>query len=868
MPGTAISSAEDFFNTLSSGRAFEFKGVWLETFHRRTLSGMMAEMRDMRHSNPVKTLLFDADNFRGGGAMALRFQGKEGFVLGYSFENNAVHKQVMAAYATHIQILVNKNEQWLQQACKGIDFNPLQRDGVVRDQTLYPAVIMNYILGGSNVNIKRNRKEFVDTFYGLLYGGVEQASAALQHNYERKFASNILMDLVHYAGPQIERKTRPDGTIEENVIKPFSDIVDERKNPMVSMMLHAGIARMSEVEFRRALSLLGHEGVRSSKPGATYNREAFSDWGAGDDWDFAVGNEQDTNAAKQFKSAFAIAKIPPEWLQNSKDEPGPYFFEHDGNIIKSSNENEENDRTAFKVKQLHRHLRPFMVNAGVAIAKAQSRRDNHGVKEITKKWAWLSEHSGGATSALLAMDEKYKITATFDDYSSLLEQMFTSFTLRTLASSHFDNADKLVELSQKNDLKINSERVLTAVRRQLDANASDFTSPTKTAIKDWLLKDNYAFRDTVHLNDRLHKKHSTMLKAMNQHSSQDLSWKPLIASPFKHEYEGEKLTASVITTRKDLLEEGREMSHCVFSYLTRCFNGDSVILSITNDNGDRVATMEIAKDEYYEEDYEEDARLIAPIEYQVEQCFSHRNNPASDAAWSLANTLVDAVNDRKIDVEHNISLDQKSIALLDKIKENPLRDGDVLADYPYNSDAAYFFKEAISAHLPKGKTMMGYFDERAGCFDTIFEQSDFKKEMEQIESLQQHYYVSVEELLSLKTQLQAPDIETLSAQITAMAALHQVIEVAREPLRKEGLELAQQATMLIKDVTLSTASGEETPRQVARYDVAKLKTYLESDGSISSFLRSCPVSIDDTFVPVPEPIPTETIAPENRRVIR
>lgn len=98
--------------------------------------------------------------------------------------------------------------------------------------------------------------------------------------------------------------------------------------------------------------------------------------------------------------------------------------------------------------------------------------------------------------------------------------------------------------------------------------------------------------DWALLMSRQRQWHEMML-ARQRGDKEKLAWAPAAGK-----IDGGALVAEELCDGYRLWEEGKAMSHCVSSYAAECARGDSRIFSIRNEEGERLATLQIAPERH------------------------------------------------------------------------------------------------------------------------------------------------------------------------------------------------------------------------------------------------------------------------------
>lgn len=104
-------------------------------------------------------------------------------------------------------------------------------------------------------------------------------------------------------------------------------------------------------------------------------------------------------------------------------------------------------------------------------------------------------------------------------------------------------------------------------------------------------------------------------------------WPLILSAPFVHD----EYTITELENELELMHEGREMQHCVATYVDKCKQGDSVIFSMKNFNKSKNATLELMI-------RDQDWRL------QIVSLFGLRNEQPSAECQGVANVFLCFLN--------------------------------------------------------------------------------------------------------------------------------------------------------------------------------------------------------------------------------
>jgi len=115
--------------------------------------------------------------------------------------------------------------------------------------------------------------------------------------------------------------------------------------------------------------------------------------------------------------------------------------------------------------------------------------------------------------------------------------------------------------------------------------------------------ENMTWRELKQLSDEWHeaiRAQRNELWALESKKKLEAEWKKSSMKDFVYEKRGKTWTIKEITTGKSLSEEGKDMRHCVFTYVERCIQGECFIFSVSCKSGKdgsekKIATVEISR---------------------------------------------------------------------------------------------------------------------------------------------------------------------------------------------------------------------------------------------------------------------------------
>ena len=204
----------------------------------------------------------------------------------------------------------------------------------------------------------------------------------------------------------------------------------------------------------------------------------------------------------------------------------------------------------------------------------------------------------------------------------------------------------------------------------------------------------------LEMNTELHKHFGSLVQEANLGNKKDFQWEALFdGSLTLKSPSGKQYSLTNINTRLELLEEGSVMNHCVFSYLSRCMAGESVILSLKDEEGNRVATAELN----LEPDNGAETCTIGDF-------YGYANSSVPKDADAVVSAFVDAINQGENphvshdDIERVVGQEFNDDVLLD-VEHQPLDNGSLCSIIPYDGPGVYVAALAIEAFTPDDVTI-------------------------------------------------------------------------------------------------------------------------------------------------------------------
>lgn len=756
----------------------------------------------------------------------------------------------------------------------GLNFDPNNLNDGRIDPHLYPDGVVDFILSADTRQKQAHRKTFIDDFYKKIYQNLLLASVALSDARERKFMTHALMDIFSATRKGQRFMRRTSGTVEAVVLPSAIDTIDRGEFPKEAICHLVGLPVMSNKEFDYGMRIFGADGIFNTRSGKIgYGVDLFRNSQA---WQ----PEADVTIAALTR-ALAIAKLPEPWLKDDPDKNLPYCFDHMRAIypLQDIVDRDEQQEMWNKVKAIQSAVTPYLVNAGKAIANAQNIQDEAeralALSTISKKMAWLSKRDGSVIECLLKLDKKFKIEATYRDYAKLITQLSEAYYFRLFADSDIKGKEDIFSIGSHFDFSINDRRATELFFEHFDAQQepeydedaeeyidpipasemfSKVVTPGERDVANWLVTNQYALKDTLSLNNELHKAYNKIIRELNNFSSKNFEWGKLTDTPFVYtDANGQTVTISTINTRLDLLEEGNAMSHCVFSYISKCMAGESIILSIRNEQDERLATVELS----IESDGHDEDELPT---FSLEQCFAHHNTRAPDVAQDAINVMLEQLNERELTFNTELSVSHEHQSAFDDAMDDPCNEGDIFTVIPFTTDAAYLVEEIIDRFLPKGFAFRDYLMEKSGCVSEIYYHSQFGRNMTALNEMKKAYDLSAQDLVSLKNQLELIDMQVMKNFLVELKPFHEMVsnftqklsalsltpaQISREIMNSQELNDLLANLTARKNIYGNIHSSPHSPRSVV-FNSDTLTALIEKGGDIpgfGDFLRTCPISM-------------------------
>lgn len=621
----------------------------------------------------------------------------------YKMNVDSAIKQHAATLNAQIDIKMSK---------AGID----RPDGLM--QALYPPVIENFIVSAETPDSCRYRKEFVDKVYTQMYGSLDGALESLDITPVRdggqvsrsmsQSRSVLVMTL-----PVFDDFIRRNYESTSGVLKPLDDkilgLIDEGVYPWRQVSEKLGFKTVSKKQFESAMRGLGKSRSRHKE----------------------IGN----SSSLSLTDALSLAKFPENWLDMNKD---------------------------WEVlwQRPFTQMLPFMLGVGKKIDRLQHGKDKPGLAQLSGKHKWMVHKTPEEfKSKLHAFDEKYKFTAERLDYGTLLGSMIEALALRTLLDAPgLDHQDTVNFSTNSNELDIDEKKVYELLMEVMHSEIQDdpewdeeneeYIEPTDPSeyisgvsfggeldVGRTVRASGVEVKTFAEMNRRLHKEYNHFIQLANTFSDNNITWEGLFDTPREHK----GYLFVPIDNRLDLLNEGQQQQHCVFSYLGPCMSGESSIVSVKDpETMETVATVEFTSDGANEEG----------VDLNIAQCYGAGNSTVDHDIHEAVEDLVEKISTGEIQVnnfEEQESVDNS--AVLDEVEDHPLANGAIVKSIPYDTSAAYLAYFFLQRHLPDGVDVESLLCTDEGAYE-VFYRSEFSKDINLIKELNREYGVSPANIVS------------------------------------------------------------------------------------------------------------------------
>ncbi|MDK9793708.1 PcfJ domain-containing protein [Vibrio sp. D431a] len=299
------------------------------------------------------------------------------------------------------------------------------------------------------------------------------------------------------------------------------------------------------------------------------------------------------------------------------------------------------------------------------------------------------------------------------------------------------------------------------------------------------------YKRVLELNEMAHTVQSKYQKELSEYGKdKDFSWTALFEDKIDI---GDGLKIENISSKNRLLDEAITQQHCVFSYLQRAMHGESIILSVTNENDERVATVELTHDVF--EDFD------------IEQCYGRNNDSVSSSISGAVELFVDKLNN---DPEEELGIEMPDEITaeidIDDAEERPSKYASMLSQIPFETDAAHKAYFILDELTPDEFDLESFLCENS--WQELYYNTKFAQEINDIKSIVSEYKqheVTPFDVISIKTELgNVYDGESIRAkletrfnrQMSFEEKLSKSIETAQQPsVPKQHQEARQQPTM-------------------------------------------------------------------------
>ena len=226
----------------------------------------------------------------------------------------------------------------------------------------------------------------------------------------------------------------------------------------------------------------------------------------------------------------------------------------------------------------------------------------------------------------------------------------------------------------------------------------------------------------LEFNKRAHVVQSATQRELDVYRIDDnFGWTPL----YDGDYElGEGLTMSVISDKARLIDEAITQQHCVLSYLSKAASGECILLSITDEEGNRVATVELDCDEDLEE-------------FSLMQCYGYRNGKVDPLVEGLVEDFVETLNEEPDEFGLDLAEAIEAEIDLDDAEDRPSNYANTLSIVPFETDAAHLSYYILDEMTPDYFSVDEFICNRG--WSELFYSSKFGQEINLINRLVAKY---------------------------------------------------------------------------------------------------------------------------------
>lgn len=709
-----------------------------------------------------------------------------------SFGSDSLYRQIMGAGLADAQLALDERSSVIKQFLSGLNEDVLKgrmaaiqaatdkqhqrllQSGVHIDlsseaaREIYSLPVMNFIAGGQTKDSVLYRAQFINQTLTLMLGP----------DWTRP-DTTANMDLSTMG---IKIKNLISSRYNENVAdQAILNAIDSGRYPSKELSEKWRLPNMGSKQFKRALSLIGGYGSLQQNKGGL-DLQLYSLFSL-------VKNHQD---------AATLAKLPEEWFYWGDDKLDILSVDGITELGQHSSRYEHEN-----ISRIIQQTLPYLLNTGAKYdalkgtmgAAHASGEDINPVKQQIRdlglQWRWMTSGPGSLSTRLEEFDKKYKLLASFKDYPMVLDTLIRSVVFRCALDHPHLSRDVFIfnenhATLQLHDGALNGELHAHLadgmdetemvwdedLQQEVEVEAEspqdlygDISLPYVESLKRAISSQETDFRVPVRLNDELHKVYSRFLRDANDGSTTNVQWDPLLDETLS--FPGFELHS--ISDRLELLTEGTEMQHCVFSYLSKCLRGESVILSAREPGtGRRLATIELTPERAENEQGEEYAS------FELVQCYGYSNsrNTQIDAIRDQILGWLKDVNDGLIPTNGLAILDDESrlTEVYEKIERNPAQNGALLEPIPYNEDGVFLSYYLFNQYTPAGMTVENIMTSNT-LLGEMYYGSQFSKDIAKIESMAALFNMSPEQVVQTKMKNRIPDWDSVDKHLQACRAV-------------------------------------------------------------------------------------------------
>ena len=391
------------------------------------------------------------------------------------------------------------------------------------------------------------------------------------------------------------------------------------------------------------------------------------------------------------------------------------------------------------------------------------------LKQIKSKWSWLLKGDDYASN-INKINEKLK-SETVRDLPKILSIFSETIERRLVHDNAKDygieqdifridsyyNVDFDEDLYNESYIERAEEEVENSSTEQdheyynefdddfdneFDDEVEDISPETPVYISEYALEslanENMHYKEKLDVNYKIHKSFSSLNTLLGSYHTKDITW-----DKCSDNFSLNGLTASPVSSRKELLELGEELDNCAYTYLDKLLSGESFIYKVVDDSGSVVSSFELKYDD-------------RESKFYSEQNYGYSNSKLSSGSKEVAihDEFLSQVNSEDILIERDVEVDNSE--LMDSVDgdEDTLEAARIFSRYDFNTDAPHVAFFALTSIIDKDR----YIDKLINS-DLPGKSNDFFKEIEFIEESSLKLKISPFKLLSIKKELGIQDFD-------------------------------------------------------------------------------------------------------------